>query len=159
MSGSNTKASKIDRVLSRQGEHGEKLDGIGNLWAAAHTKLRVMDERFTAMADRLNSRMDSLLDNWTAIVAQQQVLDATNRMLTAHAASLEDENKRLRKYLGSALFQRRQAEAEPVGRICQCKVRGGFDHWRGPECSAPERQEPRWGNTCAGNPLPHTDAL
>lgn len=45
-----------------------------------------------------------------------KMLSTTNQMLTATAQSLEADNSRLRKYLGSVLFQRRQAQvaAEPV---------------------------------------------
>lgn len=39
-----------------------------------------------------------------------KTLSTTNQMLTATAQSLEADNSRLRKYLGSVLFQRRQAQ-------------------------------------------------
>lgn len=76
MSGSNTKAQKIDRILSRQAETDQQLSNIFALL-------------------RLNHETDQ----------------ATIKMLTATASSLEAENKRLRKYLGSVLFARRQREA------------------------------------------------
>lgn len=71
----NTKASKIDRILVRQGEaHDREL--------VAHDLLQT-------------------------IFRQQATVD----LLTKTAHSLEAENQRLRKYLGSILFARRRLQA------------------------------------------------
>lgn len=91
---------------------------------AANTKEAKID-RILRRQGAANETLNDIRDQAVATIA----------MLTGVVESLEDENKRLRKYLGSVLFQRREAQV------------------------AAERQEPRWGNTRAGNPLPHTDAL
>lgn len=73
MTAPNTKASKIDRLLSRQADANTVLVNI-------YTEVR-----------------------------DGRVFDqATIKILRAAVASLEDDNKRLRKYLGSVLFHRRQ---------------------------------------------------
>jgi hypothetical protein len=77
MSGINTKASKIDRILSRQLGMEKDLENI-----------------FALM--RLNHQTDQ----------------ATIKLLTETARRLEAENARLRKYLGSVLFARRQREMQ-----------------------------------------------
>lgn len=77
MSGVNTKASKINRVLSRQ--------------------LTINDE---------------LADIFAAVRKMHEVDQTTIQMLTSTAHRLEAENARLRKYLGSVLFERRQREMQ-----------------------------------------------
>lgn len=77
MSGQNTKASKIDRIL------------------------RVLRE---------------VCDRQAVTIAMQM---ATIRMLGSTTQSLEAENARLRKYLGSVLFERRKRDAQ-IPTLCPC---------------------------------------
>lgn len=89
MSGPNTKASKVDRILARQ------------------------------------VAIDGHLTNIFAVMRQSHETDrVTIKLLTETAARLEAENARLRKYLGSVLFERRQRDAQiPTLRqipVCNC---------------------------------------
>jgi hypothetical protein len=97
MSGENTKASKIDRILTRQAETNLSLSNIAALM-------------------RLNRETD------TQTIAEQAVtikkltaanleLTATNKLLSTVSQSLEAQLNTLRRYVGSVLFRRRQIQA------------------------------------------------
>jgi uncharacterized protein YicC (UPF0701 family) len=144
MSAPNTKASKIDRLLSRQvtREHlreilveilrAELQELINSICEEGRLKHAWLVNHIRAIEDKLEHLPDA---------AQQA---ATIKVLSGTVQSLEAENKRLRKYLGSVLLQRRQGEQlEP--------------RWGGRGAAKP--REPRPANAYADNPLPHTDAL
>lgn len=99
-SGENTKASKIDRILTRQGQANTDIENI-------YALIRLGHEKDTATIEQLT---------------------ATNALLADVAYRLEAENARLRKYLGSVLFKRRQLMAGTASLSDVC------------------RQEPKWGN-------------
>lgn len=84
MSGQNTKDSKINRVLNRQIELNKYLDNIFALL-------------------RLNHETDQ-----AAITSLSNSL----KLSTEVNHRLEAENGRLRKYLGSVLFERRKREMQ-----------------------------------------------
>lgn len=83
MSRANTKDSKIDRLLLRQ--RGDRLDILEVLRLARETRIV---QKLTV--ERLSNSL---------------------KLATETAHRLEAENSRLRKYLGSVLFARRQREA------------------------------------------------
>jgi cell shape-determining protein MreC len=87
MTAENTKASKVGRILTRQISMDGKLDLLID-----HVGERASAEFFAAL-DRLESQ------------------DATIKVLSGTVQSLEAENARLREYLGSVLFRRRQVQA------------------------------------------------
>lgn len=61
------------------------------------------------------SKLERILKRVTEIAAKTETVEeltATNQMLAATTRSLEAESARLRKYLGSILFARRQASAQ-----------------------------------------------
>jgi hypothetical protein len=110
MSGSNTKSSKIERILARQ------------------------------------VAIDGHLTNIFAVMRQSHETDrATIRMLTETAHRLEAENARLRKYLGSVLFQRRKVESIPTlsEGLCDCLPGVCRGDWK--RCRHPSL-EPEFGN-------------
>lgn len=125
MSGTNTKANKIDRLLARQISMDEDLTNIFSLIRLGHE------------TDQETIRK----------------LTATNTLLAEVAHSLEAENSKLRKYLGSELFARRQRDVQipTLGEeLCSCPPglcyvkKNGCRH--GP-------LEPKWGNH--PDPVPH----
>jgi hypothetical protein len=138
MSGVNTKESKIARIRVTQLEHEAHFENI-----------------FALM--RLNRETD------TATIAAQaktiKMLTETNRIATDFAQSLETENSKLRKYLGSELFARRQRDVQiPTLRkdLCDCKpgvCRGYWDRCRHPIDAHTHPLEPKWGNH--PDPVPH----
>ena len=77
MSGQNTRASKIDRLLSRQ------ID---------------MERKYNL--------------DFAIMRLQREAQDNTVKLLTETAHRLEAENARLRKYLGSVLFERRKRDMQ-----------------------------------------------
>lgn len=104
MSGQNTKDSKINRFLDRQ----IKAD-------------KVTEERYynieKVFLDVIEKQQKSI-----------EELTATNTLFATTAHRLEAENARLRRYLGSVLFQRRLAVANEF-------------------CARPlDRLEPKWGS-------------
>lgn len=82
-SGANTKANKIDRILSRQAEADLQLSNVVAL-------MRLNHETDTATIKRL-----------TAVIQSQE------EQLTRQEGQLD----RIRKYVGSVLFKRRQMQA------------------------------------------------
>lgn len=100
-SGENTKASKIERILSRQAEADLQLSNIVTL-------MRLNHETDTATIKRL-----------TAVIQSQE------EQLTRQEGQLD----RIRKYVGSILFKRRQLMAGTASRIPTLH----------------DAQEPKWG--------------
>lgn len=88
-SGANTKDSKIDRLLLRQ--RGDRLVILEVLKLAREARIV---QKLTV--ERLSNSL---------------------KLATETANRLEAENARLRKYLGSVLFERRQREAETDTRL------------------------------------------
>lgn len=132
MSGVNTKESKIARIRVTQLEHEAHFENI-----------------FALM--RLNRETD------TATIAAQaktiKMLTETNRIATDFAQSLETENSKLRKYLGSELFARRQRDVQipTLGEeLCSCPP--GLCHLKKNGCRHGPL-EPKWGNH--PDPVPH----
>lgn len=137
MSGVNTKESKIARIRVTQLEHEAHFENI-----------------FALM--RLNRETD------TATIAAQartiKMLTETNRIATDFAQSLETDNSKLRKYLGSELFARRQRDVQiPTLGLCYCPpgtCRGDKENCRHPAIEAHTHTlEPKWGNH--PDPVPH----
>lgn len=91
MSGVNTKDSKINRMLSRQTMIDSEL-------VRAFTLLRLNYEGDTATIKLLTATTERLSNSLT--------------LATETAHRLEAENGRLRKYLGSVLFERRKREMQ-----------------------------------------------
>ena len=83
MSGVNTKASKIDRILARQMDLCELVEVV------SLQNLTAIDQ--TAAIDRLSNSL---------------------KLATETAHRLESENARLRSYLGSLLFERRKLDVK-----------------------------------------------
>jgi hypothetical protein len=96
-SGENTKASKIERILSRQAATDLHLSNIAALMRLNHDTDTATIKMLTATNEKL--------------VAANLKLIATNRLLATVAQSLEGQLNRLRKYVGSILFKRRQLMA------------------------------------------------
>lgn len=88
MSGSNTKAQKIDRILQRQIE----ADRVGG------ERYYNLEKVFLDIIDKQQKNIEELT--------------ATNTLFATTAHRLDAENARLRKYLGSELFKRRQREMQ-----------------------------------------------
>jgi DNA-binding transcriptional MerR regulator len=101
-SGENTKASKIERILTRQRELDVLLSNIAALM-------------------RLNRETDTeTIAMLTAVVKSQE--EQLNRQ--------EGQLDRIRKYVGSILFKRRQLMVASLNRIPVLN----------------DAQEPKWGN-------------
>lgn len=130
MSGTNTKANKIDRLLARQISMDEDLTNIFSLIRLGHE------------TDQETIRK----------------LTATNTLLAEVAHSLEAENSKLRKYLGSELFARRQRDVQiPTLGLCYCPpgtCRGDKENCRHPAIEPHTHTlEPKWVNR--PDPVPH----
>lgn len=105
MSGQNTKDSKINRILARQLLDSEYLNAITKSIAALYAKeatRKLLAEAF----ERVSNSLDVAIQT---------------------SFRLEAENARLREYLGSELFARRQREMQipTLGQI-RCAECGGF---------------------------------
>jgi hypothetical protein len=114
-SGENTKANKIDRILSRQAEADLQLLNV-------FTLMRLNHETDTATI----AEQAAIIKKLTAANLE---LTATNTLLATVAQSLEAQLNRLRKYVGSILFKRRQLMAGTLNRIPVLH----------------DAQEPKWG--------------
>jgi hypothetical protein len=91
MSGQNTKDSKINRVISRQLVINDELVKVFALLRLNHETDTATIKLLTDTAERLSNSL---------------------ALATETAHRLEAQNERLRKYLGSALFARRQREMQ-----------------------------------------------
>lgn len=91
MSGANDKNSKINRLLLRQ--RGDRLDIL--------EVLRLSREMQDLQRRRIHDQTGALVSIGNSL-----------KLATETAARLEAENARLRKYLGSELFARRQRDAQ-----------------------------------------------
>lgn len=117
-SGKNTKASKIDRVLARQVATDARLDSIDGVAKATLRRIDRMFAQQTAIDSNLiNAEATLRLNHETDQAQIKRLTDSVERLTnslklaTETAHRLEAENDRLRKYLGSVLFARRQLEA------------------------------------------------
>lgn len=132
MSGTNTKAQKIDRILARQVESNEDIQNIFALIRLGHeTDLATIEK-----------------------------LTATNKLLTETAHRQDAEIVALRRQLGLALAKLRQPVAKfnetfpflaipTLEAICSCAPGICKGDWK--SCRHP--LEPKWGNH--PDPVPH----
>lgn len=118
MSSANTKASKIARVRVTQLEHGAYFEDLFALMRLNHKTDTATIAEQAAIIEKLT--------------AANLELTATNTLLATVAQSLEAQLNRLRKYVGSILFKRRQFMA---GTLKDVRIPVLHD-----------AQEPKWGN-------------
>lgn len=114
----NTKPAKIERIRVTQLEHGAYFEDLFAL-------LRLNHKTDTATI----AKQAAIIEKLTAANIE---LTATNTLLATVAQSLEAQLNRLRKYVGSILFKRRQLMA---GTLKDARIPVLHD-----------MQEPKWGN-------------